>query len=332
MDNIVEDAGRGNIRTLDRTAVVNQTSITQVILVGLTSHRKTQIALFVTILIAYLMTMLGNLTVILLARLDSRLHTPMYFILSNLSCLEMCFVSNIVPQMLTQLMSGSGGMSFNHCMAQMYFAGALGCTEAVLLGAMAYDRYVAILHPLVYAVAMNRGRCLMLGAISWASGFLLPVIFTCCIMRLPFCGAKHINHFFCSLQMVLRLVCGDIHHIEVTILVGGVIVLLTPLCVILISYALIVLSIVRMSSGASRSKAFSTCSSHLLVVTMFYGSLLALYMRPRSGTDTSHDKHVSIFYVVITPLLNPVIYTLRNKDVHAAVAKVLCRRGAGHKD
>ncbi|XP_066484260.1 olfactory receptor 2D2-like [Tiliqua scincoides] len=319
-------------RTLDRTAAVNQTSISEVTLVGLTSHRRTQIALFVTILIAYLMTILGNLMVILLVQLDSRLHTPMYFFLSNLSGLEMCFVSSIVPQMLAHLQSGTGRMSSSHCIAQMYLAGALGCTEAVLLGAMAYDRYVAICRPLLYAVAMSRGRCLLLAAFSWACGFLLTGVVACNIVRLPLCASSRISHFFCSLQMVLTLLCGDIHHIEVFILVGGVIILLAPLLVILTSYCLIVIAIVRMSAGAGRSKAFSTCSSHLVVVTMFYGSLITLYMRPRSGTDTSHDKHVAIFYVLITPLLNPVIYTLRNKDVHAAVAKLLRRGGAGHKD
>ncbi|XP_066486792.1 olfactory receptor 2D3-like [Tiliqua scincoides] len=302
-----------------------------VILLGLTSHRRTQIALFVAILIISLITMLGNLMVILLVQLDSRLHTPMYFFLSNLSVLEMSFVSNIVPQMLAHLLTGNGKISFNRCTAQMYLGGALLCTEGLLLGAMAYDRYVAICWPLVYVMVMSKGRCLMLAAISWACGFLLPVVYTHCILHLPFCGPNIINHFICSLQMVLRLACGNIHHIEVIILAIAAFVLLVPLSVILTSYGLIIASVVRMRSAEGRSKAFSTCASHLAVVTMFYGSLMALYMRPRSGTDSSHDKHVSIFHVVITPLLNPVIYTLRNKDVHASVAKILCRRAAQHK-
>ncbi|XP_066486791.1 olfactory receptor 2D2-like [Tiliqua scincoides] len=311
---------------LDRTRVVNQTSITHFVLVGLTSHRRTQIALFVAILIAYLITLLGNLMVILLVQLDSRLHTPMYFFLSNLSFLEMCFVSNILPQMLAHLLAGNGRILFNCCIAQMYFGGILVCTEGMLLGAMAYDRYIAICCPLVYVTVMSKGRCLILAAISWFCGFLFPGIYTHYILHLSFCGSNIINHFFCSLHMVLRLGCGDIHLIEVFISVVTVIVVLIPLCVILVSYGLIIISIVHMSSGAGRSKAFSTCSSHLVVVTMFYGSLLGLYLKPRSGADSSYDKHVAVFYVMITPLLNPVIYTLRNKDVHAAVAKVL-RRG-----
>ncbi|XP_066486800.1 olfactory receptor 2D3-like [Tiliqua scincoides] len=276
--------------------------------------------------------MVSNFVIIMLVHLDFRLHTPMYFFLSNLSVLEMCFITNIVPQMMAHMLARDGRISFNRCVAQMYITCSLGCTEGLLLGAMAYDRYVAICCPLVYVGVMNKGRCLTLAAISWACGFLLPVVFTHCLLNLPFCGHNNINHFFCSLHMVSKLMCGDIQQLEAIILVGGVVVLLVPLCVILTSYALIITSVVRMSSGEGRSKAFSTCTSHLLVVTMFYGSLITLYMRPRSGTDTSHDKHVSIFYVVITPLLNPVIYTLRNKDVHAAVAKVFCRGGAGHKD
>ncbi|XP_066486795.1 olfactory receptor 2D2-like [Tiliqua scincoides] len=289
-------------------------------------------ALSVIFLIAYLVTMVSNFVIIMLVHLDSRLHTPMYFFLSNFSSLEMCLVSSIVPQMLAHMLAGDGRLAFNRCVTQMYFTCSLGCTEGLLLGAMAYDRYVAICCPLVYVVVMSKRRCLMLAAISWICGFLLPVFFTHCLLNLPFCGHNNINHFFCNLHMLSGLVCGDIHQLEAIIFVGGVVVLLVPLCVILTSYGLIIIAVVRMSSGAGQSKAFSTCASHLAVVTMFYGSVMALYMRPRSGKDSSHDKHVSIFYVVITPLLNPFIYTLRNKDVHAAVAKVFRKGGAGHKD
>ncbi|XP_066486799.1 putative olfactory receptor 2W6 [Tiliqua scincoides] len=276
--------------------------------------------------------MVSNFVIIMLVQLDSRLHTPMYFFLSNLSGLEMCFVSSTIPQMLVHMLAGDGRLAFNRCVTQMYFTCSLGCTEGLLLGAMAYDRYVAICCPLVYVVVMSKGRCLMLAAISWACGFLLPVLFIHCLLNLPFCGHNYINHFFCNLHMLSGLVCGDIHQLEAVIFVGGVVFLLGPLCVILISYGLIIISVVRMSSGGGRSKAFSTCASHLTVVTMFYGSIMALYMRPRSGKDFSHDKYVSIFHAVITPLLNPLIYTLRNKDIHAAVAKVFHRGGAGRQD
>ncbi|XP_053120179.1 olfactory receptor-like protein OLF3 [Hemicordylus capensis] len=315
----------------DRSGSVNQTSITQVILLGLTSHRRTQIALFVVILIAYLFTMLGNLLVLMLVQLDARLHTPMYFFLSNLSGLEMSLVSTIVPQMLAHLLEGSGRVSLHRCVAQMYIAASLGSTEGLLLGVMAYDRYLAICCPLVYAVAMSKGRCIMLATASWACGFLFPVLFTHPTLKLPFCGPNHINHFSCNPLVLLRLVCADIRQVEVIIFVVSIIVFLAPLSAILTSYGLILMSVVRMRSGTGRSKAFSTCTSHLIVVTLFYGSLIALFLRPQSGPDSGHEKHVSIFYVVITPLLNPVIYTLRNKDVHAAVAKVICRRAAEPK-
>ncbi|XP_034992743.1 olfactory receptor 2D2-like [Zootoca vivipara] len=306
----------------DRTVPGNYTMITQVYLVGLTSHRRTQIALFVIILIAYLISMASNLLIILLVQMDFRLHTPMYFFLSNLSLLEMCFTSTVVPQMLAHLLAGDGRLSFGRCAFQMYMACSLGCTEGLLLGAMAYDRYMAICCPLVYAVAMSPARCLTLAAISWVGAFLLSGLITAFIMQLPFCGPNEINHFNCEFVMVIRLGCTDTSFTEAIILGVGVFILIVPLATILISYGLIMATVMRMSSGESRSKAFSTCASHLMVVTMFYGCLIGLYMRPRSGTDPSHDKHVSIFYVVITPLLNPIIYTLRNKDVHAAVAKV----------
>ncbi|XP_062993055.1 olfactory receptor-like protein OLF3 [Elgaria multicarinata webbii] len=290
---------------------------------GLTSHRKAQIALFVVILIAYLISMVSNLFIIMVVRLDFRLHTPMYFFLTNLSLLEMCFTSSVMPQMLAHLLAKTGRLSFLHCTFQMFIVCSLTCTEGLLLGAMAYDRYLAICCPLVYAVVMGRGRCLVLAAVSWVGGFLFSGMITVFIMQLPFCGPNSINHFSCEYVMVIRLACADTSFAEAIILGAGVVILLAPLAAILISYGLILMTVMRMSSGAGRSKAFSTCASHLMVVTIFYGCLIALYMRPRAGTDLSHDKHVAMFYSVIPPLLNPIIYTLRNKDVHAAVAKVL---------
>ncbi|XP_053120181.1 olfactory receptor 2D2-like, partial [Hemicordylus capensis] len=307
---------------------MNHTTITQVILIGLTSHRTTQIALFVVILIAYLITMVSNLLIIMLVQWDSRLHTPMYFFLSNLSGLEMCFVSSIVPQMLAHLLVGSGRISFHRCIAQMYITCSLGCTEGLLLGAMAYDRYLAICYPLLYARVMSRDRCSLLAVASWAGAFSLSGLITACILQLPFCGPNRINHFSCEFIMVLKLGCADTHFIEVIIFVVCIFILVIPLFAILASYGLIIMSVLHMSSGAGRNKAFSTCTSHLLVVTMFYACLIALYMRVQSGRDPGNDKYVAIFYVVFTPLLNPVIYTLRNKEVHAALRMLPWGRGA----
>ncbi|XP_015268214.1 PREDICTED: olfactory receptor 2D3-like [Gekko japonicus] len=305
----------------------NFTSVTQFILVGLSNHRKTQILLFVVILLIYLLTVVGNLVIIMLIQVDSRLHTPMYFFLTHLSSLEICYVTSTVPQMLSHLLAGNGAISFSRCAAQMYIALSLGSTEGLLLGTMAYDRYLAICHPLLYVIAMGRWRQLQLALASWAGGFLLSVMNVGCTLRLPFCGPNHINHFFCELPVVLKLACADTHVTEAVIFGAAVLILLVPLSVILTSYGLILSSVLQMQSASGRHKAFSTCASHLAVVTLFYGTVISMYMRPRSGTATDLDKRIAIFYIVVTPLLNPIIYTLRNKDVHDAVAKVIQRWG-----
>ncbi|XP_062993064.1 olfactory receptor 2D3-like [Elgaria multicarinata webbii] len=309
----------------------NHTSLSEFILVGLSNHRKTQILLFVVILIIYTFTLVGNLVIIMLVRADPHLHTPMYFFLTHLSGLEICYVSSTVPQMLAHLLSGNGTISFTRCAAQMYIALSLGSTEGLLLGIMAYDRYLAICHPLLYAIAMDKWRQLQLTSASWAGGFLLSMMNVGCTLRLPFCGPNHINHFFCELPVVLRLSCGDTHLTEAIIFGAAILILVVPLSVILTSYGLILSSILQMQSAAGRSKAFSTCASHLAVVTLFYGTVISMYMRPRSGTTPDHDKKIAVFYIVVTPLLNPIIYTLRNKDVHGAVAKVLQKLGFGKK-
>ncbi|XP_066486780.1 olfactory receptor 2D3-like [Tiliqua scincoides] len=305
----------------------NHTSVTEFILLGLSSHRKTQIMLFIVILIIYLVTVLGNLVIILLVQVDSRLHTPMYFFLTNLSGLEICYVTSTVPQMLAHLLTGNGSISFTRCAAQMYIALSLGSSEALLLGAMAYDRYLAICHPLLYAVVMGKWRQLQLASVSWAGGFLLSIMNVGCTFQLPFCGPNRVNHFFCELPVVLKLACADTHFTEGVIFGAAILILLVPLSVILASYGLILSSIFQMQSATGRSKAFSTCASHLAVVTLFYGTVISMYMRPRSSTAPDFEKRIAVFYIVVTPLLNPIIYTLRNKDVHLAVAKVLQRRG-----
>lgn len=272
--------------------------------------------------------MVSNLLIILLVQLDSRLHTPMYIFLSNFSGLEICFVSSIVPQMLEHLLSGSGKISFDHCIAQMYFASSLGCTEGLLLGAMAYDRYLAICRPLVYPMAMTKERSLMMAAASWAGAFLLSGVTTASILHLPFCGPNRIDHFICDFIMMIKLACTNTQLAELTVLVLVTLILLIPFLATLTSYGLILTAVIRMNSSAGRNKAFSTCASHLLVVTLFYGTILILYMRPQS--DSANNKYVTTFYVLFTPLLNPVIYTLRNKDIHAAVSKVLHGAATGN--
>ncbi|XP_042329772.1 olfactory receptor 2D3-like [Sceloporus undulatus] len=308
----------------------NLTFVSEFILMGLSNHHNTQILLFVVILIVYTITLVGNLVIIMLVQTDPRLHTPMYFFLTHLSGLEICYVSSTVPQMLAHLLSGNRTISFTRCAAQMYIALSLGSTEGLLLGAMAYDRYLAICRPLLYAVLMDKRWQLKLATTSWVGGFLLSVMNVGCTLRLPFCGPNHINHFFCELPVVLKLACADTHSTEAVIFGAAVLILLVPLSVILISYGLILSSVLQMQSAAGRSKAFSTCASHLAVVTLFYGTVISMYMRPRSATTPDRDKKIAVFYIVVTPLLNPIIYTLRNKEVHEAVAKVL-QKGAWNK-
>ncbi|XP_053120176.1 olfactory receptor 2G3-like [Hemicordylus capensis] len=314
-----------------RTGTANLTSITEFILVGLSSDREMQILLFVVILIIYLLTVMGNLMIIMLVWIDSSLHTPMYFFLTHLSCLEICYVTSTFPQMMIHLLSGNGAISFFRCAVQMYIALALGGTECILLAVMAYDRYLAICHPLHYAISMGRWRQLQLTSVSWAGGFLISGINVGSTLRLPFCGPNHINHFCCELPLVLKLSCADTRLMEAMIWGGSVLGLLLPVLVVLTSYVLILSSVLKMRSTARQHKAFSTCASHLVVVTMFYGTAISMYMKPRTGTAPDHDKQIAVFYIVVTPLLNPIIYTLRNKDVHGAVAKVLQRQGFKHK-
>ncbi|KAM6450752.1 olfactory receptor 2D3-like [Liasis olivaceus] len=301
----------------------NFTVVSEFVLAGLTNHRKTQILLFVVILIIYLFTLLGNVVIIVLVKTDSRLHTPMYFFLTQLSGLEICYVSSTVPQMLAHLLSGNGTISFIRCTTQMYIGLSLGSTEGLLLGVMAYDRYLAICHPFFYAVAMDKWRQLQLTTASWAGGFLLSMMNVGCTLRLPFCGPNHINHFFCELPVVLKLACADTYTTETIIFGAGVLILLVPLSAILTSYGLILSTVLQMQSAAGRRKAFSTCASHLAVVALFYGTVISMYMRPRSSTTPDSDKKIAVFYIVVTPLLNPIIYTLRNKDVHGSLAKML---------
>ncbi|XP_066486790.1 olfactory receptor 2D3-like [Tiliqua scincoides] len=304
----------------------NLTFVTEFIFVGLTNDRKTQFLLFLIILIIYLLTISGNLVIILLVWADSSLHTPMYFFLTHLSCLEICYVTSTLPQMMANLLAGNGAISFTHCIVQMYIAMALGGAECLLLVAMAYDRYLAICHPLQYAVSMGRWRQLQLASASWAGGFLVATINVSSTLRLPFCGPNRVNHFCCELPLVLKLSCTDTSILETTMFGVSVLIFLLPISVVLTSYGLILYSVLKMRSTARQRKAFSTCTSHLVVVTMFYGSAISVYLKPQSVTDPDRDKHIAVFYVVVTPLLNPIIYTLRNKDVHGAVSKMLRRQ------
>ncbi|XP_054850199.1 olfactory receptor 2J3-like [Eublepharis macularius] len=300
---------------------------TEFILVGLSNDRKTQILLFVVILLIYIFTLVGNAGIIILVRTDSHLHTPMYFFLTQLSSMEICYVNSTIPQILAHLLDGHAGLSLIHCALQMYTTLALATAEALLLAVMAYDRYLAICRPLVYAIAMGRRHQVQLASACWIGGLCGAVVGVSLTFSHPFCGPCCINHVICEIPMVLRLACNDTHITETIIFVFVAMVIFCPVSIILSSYGLILLSLFQMQSASGLCKAFSTCSSHLAVVIMFYAPATFVYIVPRTGASLDDDKRVALFYIVITPLLNPIIYTLRNKDVHAAMAKVIHKWG-----
>ncbi|XP_054850192.1 olfactory receptor 2D2-like [Eublepharis macularius] len=295
---------------------------TEFILVGLSNDRKTQILLFVVIFLIYIFTLVGNAGIIILVRTDSHLHTPMYFFLTQLSSMEICFVNFIIPQILAHLLAGHAGLSLIHCALQMYTALAFAAAEVLLLCVMAYDRYLAICHPLEYATAMGRRCQFQLASACWIGGFCVATVGVSLTFSHPFCGPCCINHFICEVPMVLRLACDDTHITETIVFVMSAIFLFCCLSVILTSYGPILFSLFQMRSASGLCKAFSTCGSHLAVVIMFYGTATYIYIVPRTGASHDNEKQVAVFYIVVTPLLNPIIYTLRNKDVHEAMAKV----------
>ncbi|XP_015268228.1 PREDICTED: putative olfactory receptor 2B8 [Gekko japonicus] len=307
--------------------IENLTSVTEFIFVGLSSQRKTQLLLFVAILLTYSLTIMGNLAVILLVWFDTRLQTPMYYFLMHLSGLEICYVTSTEPQMLAHLLAGNGVISYTRCVAQIFVALSLGAAECFLLGVMAYDRYLAICRPLLYPVAMDRWRQVHLASSCWATGFLFGAIYVGCTFRHSYCGPNRINHFMCELPVVLKLACDDTHVTQAIVFLMAGLVLIIPISVVLTSYAVILFSVLQIRFATGWRKAFSTCASHLMVVTVFYGTVISMYLIPRSTTFSDRDKNIALFYVVVTPFLNPIIYTLRNKDVHEAVARALRRGG-----
>ncbi|XP_067426136.1 olfactory receptor 2A12-like [Emydura macquarii macquarii] len=301
----------------------NQTSVTEFLLLGLSSDPKMRFFLFWLFSVIYTITLAGNGIILVLIWMDSRLHTPMYFFLSQLSCVDICYTSSTVPQMLANFLRPRKTISLASCAAQMYLFLVLATTECMLLAEMAYDRYVAICRPLHYTLLMNRGVCIKLAVASWTCGLILPVVHTVLTWKLPFCGPSLIHHFFCEMPAVLKLACADTRLVETVTLAGCLFTLLTPISFISFSYIRILAAILRIRSADKQRKAFSTCSSHLAVVVLFYGSAMFMYMRPGSSHSAAQDKMISLFYSVITPMFNPMIYSLRNKEVKGALVKVL---------
>ncbi|XP_065270042.1 olfactory receptor 11A1-like [Emys orbicularis] len=299
----------------------NQTSIAEFILLGFGDLPQLKTLLFLLFLVIYIVTVAGNILIVALVVTDRQLHTPMYFFLGNLSCLETCYTSTILPRVLGSLLTGDRTISVRDCIIQFYIFGSLAATECCLLSVMSYDRYLAICKPLHYAALTNGRFCTKLVAGSWIGGFMSVAIIIFMISQLTFCGPNEIDHFFCDLSPIIKLSCSDICVLEVTAVIFSSMFTLPPFALTLASYVHIISTILRIPSTTGRQKAFSTCSSHLIVVTIFYGTLVIVYMLPKTDTLRSLNKVFSVFYTVLTPIVNPLIYSLRNKEVKEALRK-----------
>ncbi|XP_006861261.1 PREDICTED: olfactory receptor-like protein OLF3-like [Chrysochloris asiatica] len=301
----------------------NQTRVSEFILLGLSSDWGTQVSLFVLFLVMYLLTVLGNVLIVLLIRLDSRLHTPMYFFLTNLSLVDVSYATSIVPQLLVHFLVEHKAIPFLSCAAQLFFSLALGGSEFLLLAVMAYDRYVAVCDPLRYSAIMHGGLCTKLAVSAWVSGSINSIVQTTITFQLPMCTNRQIDHISCELLAVVRLACVDTSSNEVAIMVSSIVLLMTPFFLVLLSYIRIISTILKIQSTEGRQKAFHTCASHLTVVALCYGMAIFTYIQPRSSPSVLQEKLISLFYAILTPMLNPMIYSLRNKEVKGAWQKLL---------
>ncbi|XP_014379703.1 olfactory receptor 10R2-like [Alligator sinensis] len=303
----------------------NQTMVTEFILIGFSNFPSLQIPLFTVFFLMYLITLAGNIILIIIISVDHTLQIPMYFFLSILSFSETCYTFVVIPNMLVNLLTEKKTISFTGCATQMFFFISFGGTNCMLLAAMAYDRYVAICKPLHYHILMNQKVRVQLVAFSLVTGFVLSLIDTYFIFRLPFCGVNKINHFFCDMAPVIKISCTDNNVIEIVIFIFCVVVVFGSFLLILLSYLFILITILQIPSAEGKQKAFSTCTSHLIVVIVHFGCASIIYLRPKSTYSLDKDTLISVTYTVVTPLLNPMVYSLRNKDVQIALRKALGR-------
>nr|XP_012598886.2 olfactory receptor 1F1-like [Microcebus murinus] len=304
----------------------NQSSVSEFLLLGLSRQPQQQQLLFLLFLSMYLATVLGNLLLILAVSTDSRLHTPMYFFLGNLSFVDVCFSSTTTPKMLTNHVLSSQTISFSGCLTQIYFLIVFADMDNFLLAVMAYDRFVAVCHPLHYTTKMTHQLCALLVAGSWLVASLNALLHTLLMARLSFCADNTISNFFCDVSPLLRLSCSDTHLNELIILTEGTLVVVTPLVCILASYVHITCAVLRAPTTKGRWKVFSTCGSHLAVVSLFYGTIIAVYFNPSSSHSAEKDTKATVLYTVVTPMLNPFIYSLRNRDLKRALGKLVGRK------
>nr|XP_048273021.1 olfactory receptor 150-like [Myodes glareolus] len=302
---------------------VNQTIVIEFILDGLTDNPELQLPLFLIFLGVYLVTVVGNLGMIILIIFSSQLHTPMYYLLSSLSFIDLCQSTVITPKMLVNFVTEKNVISYSECIAQFYFFGAFAVAECHMLGVMAYDRYVAISNPLLYNVTMSYQVCLWMIAGVYGIGFLSSTVLAFFMIRLLFCKSNIIRHYFCDFFPLLELSCSSTFINEVIVLFLSSFNILIPVMTILSSYIFIIVSILNIQSSGGRRKAFSTCSSHILAVAIFFGSLAFMYLQPSSVNSLGQSKVSSVFYTIVVPMLNPMIYSLKNKDVKISLRKLI---------
>ncbi|XP_066428642.1 olfactory receptor 5B21-like [Eleutherodactylus coqui] len=297
----------------------NQTNEVRFFLLGLSNAPLLQFTCFFVFLLMYAITVLGNILLLIVVMMTPALHTPMYFFLSNLSIIDLSFSCAIVPKILKNTMSTDKSISFFECAIQMYIHLTLGAAESMLLAVMAYDRFVAICRPLHYKTIMNYTFCVCLVAFSWTVGFVNSLILVLPTLRLPFCESHHINHFFCEIPPLLQISCTDTRLNEALLYISAGTIVMCLFFFILVSYVHIISTVIKMHSLMESSKVFSTCASHLTVVTLYYGTIMFIYLRPHSTYYQNTDKIISLLYTAVTPMLNPFIYSMRNKDFKGSI-------------
>ncbi|XP_051822806.1 olfactory receptor 5B12-like [Antechinus flavipes] len=306
----------------------NRSEVNEFILKGITDDPELQVPLFIMFTLIYLVTLVGNLGIISLISWDSHLHTPMYFFLSNLSLVDFGFSSSITPKVMAGLLRGDKIISFNGCATQLFFSASFGTMESFLLASMAYDRHAAVCKPLHYTTTMTSTVCVHLVSGAYFCSFLAISILTGNIFSLSFCRSNILDHFFCDITPLLLLSCSDIHITEVLVFIVGIFTIFSPILIIFTSYLLIFITILKIRSAEGRQKAFSTCASHLTAVSIYFGTIMFMYLQPSSNHSMGSDKIVSVFYTMVIPMLNSLVYSLRNKDVKNTFRKAV--RGQQH--
>ncbi|XP_004632930.1 olfactory receptor 24 [Octodon degus] len=304
----------------------NKTSASEFILLGLAEMPEQETLLFSLFLCMYVVTAVGNLLIIVAISSDSRLHTPMYFFLANLSLVDLCLATNTVPKMLVSIQTKNKSISYSCCLTQMYFFHFFGIMDSVLIAVMAYDRFVAICHPLHYTTIMSPWLCGLLAGIPWVLSCFISLTHILLMAHLVFCSNNELPHYFCDLTPLLRLSCTDTTVNKIFVLIVAGMVIASPFICILASYAQIIMAIMKVPSVGGRKKAFSTCSSHLSVVALFYGTTIGVYLCPSSVRTAVKEKASAVMYTAVTPMLNPFIYSLRNRDLKEALRKLIARK------